>query len=325
MKEYTHNTGTFVGKGGIEIFFQSWTAAKPKAVLVIAHGLGEHSGRYGNIIDRLKGAGISIYALEHRGHGRSGGKRGHIDSFMDYIYDLKLYMNFVKDDNRKLPLILLGHSLGGLIALKYALTYPEDMNALALSSAAVIPSVEVPAWKSAMGRFMSKHAPGLLMRSGLDANDLSHDADVVKTYCEDPMVHDRVSARFYTEAVDTGVECLGRASELKMPLLIIHGKNDAIVDYRGSEQVFEKASTPMKAKEIVVFPDLYHETMNETEKERKQVLDVVARWIIARVGAKKAPVKKAPAKKAAAKPAKAAAPAKKAVQPAKKKPPKVKK
>jgi len=90
MDSYSHDSGTYTGKGGVEIFFQKWVVRKARAVLILVHGIGEHSGRYGNLLKSLSGKNISVFALDHRGHGRSEGKRGHVDSFMDYIYDLKL-------------------------------------------------------------------------------------------------------------------------------------------------------------------------------------------------------------------------------------------
>ncbi len=302
MADYKHDTGTFVGKGGTEIFFQSWTVANPRGVLVIAHGLGEHSGRYGNIIERLKGGGVSIYALDHRGHGKSGGRKGHVDSFMDFIYDLKIYINLVRDENRKAPLILLGHSMGGVIALKYALTYPDDVNSLILSSAGLVPAFEVPKLKLSMGKFFSKHMPSLTLSNGLKPEDLSHDASVVQAYIKDPLVHDRITARWSTEYLDTAAECIERSSGLKMPLLVFHGQGDRIVDYRASETVFKKASA--KNKELHIFPDLYHETMNEVVQDRKKVLDMAAGWILRRLGKGTAAAPKKAAAKKTAKPAK---------------------
>ena len=96
MESYRHDTGSFTGKGGVEIFFQKWLVEKARAVLIIAHGLGEHSGRYGNLLNSLTGKKISVFAIDHRGHGKSDGKRGHIDSFMDFVYDLKLFVDFIK-------------------------------------------------------------------------------------------------------------------------------------------------------------------------------------------------------------------------------------
>lgn len=286
MKVYKHGTGTFIGKGGVEIYFQAWLAEKPKGIVVISHGLGEHSGRYVNIIDKMQGSGVSFYALDHRGHGRSGGNRGHVASFMEYIQDLKVFINQIKDEYGTLPIVLLGHSLGGLIAMKYALTHPADMKALVLSSAGLIPAVAVPEVKKKMGLFFSKYIPTLAMSNGLDAAELSHDRSVVDAYVNDPLVHDRVTSRWYAEFTATEEECLRRASELRMPLLVIHGKADAIVDYRGSEKVYAEALS--KDKTIHIFSGLYHETMNETPSERAKVLDVLAKWIASRLGGRPA-------------------------------------
>jgi acylglycerol lipase len=294
MEEYSHNMGTFIGKGGVEIFFQSWGVKKPKGVVVIAHGLGEHSGRYSNIIEKLRGKGISFYALDHRGHGRSGGKRGHVMSFMEYVYDLKLLIDFVKMDNKKLPLILLGHSMGGVISIKYALAYPEDVSGLILSSAGLVTVLEVPRWKESLGRFFSRNIPGLTMPSGLPPEFISRDAAVVEAYKNDPLVHDKVSTRWFTEFTNASKECLSRASELDMPLLLFHGIDDKLVDYRGTERVYEAAAS--KDKTLYLFEGLYHEAMNELPEDRNRVLDVVGKWILKRVVKKKAASRAMPSK-----------------------------
>lgn len=283
MSSYSHSTGTFIGKGGTEIFFQSWGVENPKGILVICHGVGEHSGRYDNIINQLKGSRTTIYALDHRGHGKSGGKRGHVDSFMDYVYDVKLFIDLIREENSNIPLILLGHSMGGVIACKYALTYAEDINALVLSSPGLVASVEVPGWKKSMGKVFSRYAPGFTMATGLDAKLLSHDADVVEAYENDRLVHDKVSARWYTEFVASGQECIVRAPELRMPLLVFHGKNDKIVDYRGSEALFKSSSSTQK--ELHLFDGLYHETMNE--KQKSKVLKIAVQWILKTFAQKK--------------------------------------
>ena len=283
MKTYSHNTGTFIGKGGTEIFFQSWLVEKPRGVLVIAHGVGEHSGRYGNIINELTGSGISIYALDHRGHGKSGGKRGHVDSFMDFVYDLKLFIDLIREENRSITLVLLGHSMGGAIACRYALTYSDDLDALILSSPGLIFGGDAPAWKKKMAVVLSKYLSSITMATGLATGDLSHDRSVVEAYKNDPLVHDQMSPRLFTEFTKNGVECLERAAEISMPLLVFHGKNDKIVDYRGSEQLFAKVSSPNK--EMHIYEGLFHETMNETDK--KKVLKMAAQWTVKAMRGKK--------------------------------------
>lgn len=303
MATFQHSTGTFIGKGGIEIFFQQWEVANPKAILVIVHGLGEHSGRYGNLIDALQNKGIAIFGLDHRGFGRSGGKRGHVDSFMDYIYDLKIFVNMIRDKYPNKPVIMLGHSMGGVLALKYALTHAEDLDALILSSPGLVPAIKVPAWKKNLAIFLSSRIPSLTMPSGLDATTISRDKEVVKKYLDDPLVHDKVTPRFYVEMMNTIDECINRCGEITLPLLLFHGTADALVLDEASKIVYQKASS--KDKTLKLFEGLYHETMNELEPDRKKVLKFVADWIVAH--AKKTTTTKP---KAASKPVQKAAPKK---------------
>jgi len=285
MKYYNHSMGVFLAGDMVRIFYQGWIPPRPKGVLVISHGLGEHSGRYTNLIEALEGKGISIYALDHRGHGKSGGKRGHVDSYMKYIGDLKqLLEDVIAKENRNLPVILLGHSMGGLIAMKYALIHPGDIDDLILSAPALIPAVPVPPAKKILGRMLSRMFPRLTLNNELDPSDISTDLDVVRAYRDDPLVHDRVSARWFTEFIDTGSDCLKRASELKMPLLIIHGAGDRMVSTRSSKIVYERASSP--DKQIQFFEGLFHETMNEEIESRKKVLRLLRDWIVAKAAAK---------------------------------------
>ena len=281
MTDYDHSIGKFTGKGGVEIFYQKWIAASPKCLIVIAHGVGEHSGRYMHIIDHMAGTGVSFYALDHRGHGRSGGKPGHVEDFMEYIHDLKLLVDHARNEYPKAPLILLGHSMGGVIATKYALTHPGDLDALILSAPAYIPAVEIPKWKISLGTFFSKHLPGFTMPSGLPPEGISRDMAVVEAYVSDHLVHDRVSARWFTEFTKTGEECLMRAPELKMPLLVFHGTSDTLVSHAGSQKLYDSASS--RDKKIHLFESLYHETMNEIQSERDKVLAVVGTWILSKI------------------------------------------
>lgn len=306
MDSYKHDKGTFIGSGANEIFFQNWTVDNPRGILIVVHGLGEHSGRYENIIRALEKKKVSIYALDHRGHGRSKGKRGHIDSFSDYINDLKHFVNLVKDQNDSLPVIMLGHSLGGVIACRFAIEHGSDINALILSSGGYVPATPVSSALIAVAKVFSKVAPKLAFGNGLDVKGLSHDADVIDVYENDPLVHDRVSARFATEFMAAGEECLNRAAELTMPLLVFHGSADPICSVDGSREVYEKATSA--DKEFYIFEGLYHETMNEVEEEKKKVLDAVTAWILKHMGGtKSAPKKKGAAKKTVKKTAKKSA------------------
>ncbi|HNX91911.1 MAG TPA: lysophospholipase, partial [Syntrophomonas sp.] len=188
MADYKQTSGYFIGLNNTRLFYQSWQAERPCGAVVIVHGIGEHSGRYNNLIDRMQNDSISFYALDHRGHGLSEGKKGHINSFDDYTTDLKSFIEMVRTEETGLPIILLGHSMGGTIACKFALNYSGYINGLILSSAGFIQAVKVPVWKKTMARLLGNIVPGLSMPTGLESSALSHDQQVVDDYSNDPLV-----------------------------------------------------------------------------------------------------------------------------------------
>ena len=282
MQNYTHNSGVFLAEDNVRIFYQNWTTSDPVGGVLISHGLGEHSGRYFNLMEKLDGQGINFYALDHRGHGKSGGIRGHVDFFSNYIQDMKQYVDsVVKAENKQNPLLLLGHSMGGLIALQYALAYPGDIDYLILSAAALIPATEVPAHKIYLGKFLSRFFPRLTLNNELDPRNISTDPEVVKAYMDDSLVHDRVSTRWFTEYLNSSEDCLNRLPEIELPTLVIHGTGDKMVSIEGSKQIYEKISS--RDKEIEFFPGLFHETMNEKMPEREKVLDLLSDRILKKV------------------------------------------
>ncbi|MCX7678197.1 MAG: lysophospholipase [Spirochaetes bacterium] len=290
MGKYQYETGTIIGKGGIELFFQRWIALNPAAALVVVHGLGEHSGRYGNLINWLDGKRISIYALDHRGHGRSAGKRGHVDSFYDYVIDLSFFVESIKGEFPTVPIFLLGHSMGAIIAVLYALRHKGSIHGLILSSPAFTPIAEATPAELMVASFLSKYFPTMSISNKINANYLSHHRETVAEYQNDPLVHDRISIRWYTEFVKSAQECLTRANELTIPILIFHGIDDRIVDFSGSIQFFDSVSSLDKTK--LLFEGLYHETMNEVEHEREKVLAAISKWILTHCVRKTAPIKK---------------------------------
>lgn len=278
MENYQHITGSFSSRDGLKIFYQKWVSKQVKGVVVIAHGLGEHSSRYMHLLEEMSGQDVSFYVLDHRGHGRSEGKRGHVSSFNDFVADLDILIQMAHSENPGLPLILLGHSMGGVIAFQYTLRHSQATDALILSSAGLIPILEVPGWQQRLVRILSRIAPGLAIANGLNAAGLSHDQTIMDSYLNDPLVHDKVTVRWFTEFISAGQESLSRAGELTVPLLIIHGRNDPIVDYQGSIKTMEQASSPDKT--LYIFNGLLHETMNESLEQRQDVLAKVGEWIM---------------------------------------------
>ena len=271
--------GFFPGAGGLKIYWQGFIspAAGPSGppLVLVAHGLGEHGGRYRNVIDRLLPLGHPVFLLDHRGHGRSGGKRGHINSFSEYLDDLRTFRRLALEETGRERVILLGHSLGGLIALCFALENPGLLAAVVASSPALRVNAPVPAVKAALGKVLSRLLPSLTMDNGLDPEHLSHDPRVVREYVDDPLVHKKVSARWFTEFTARMEWARAEAPRLRLPLLLLHAGDDRLTDPAGSEQFFQRAGSARK--NLIRYPGLYHAIFNEVGKE--QVFQDLEKWI----------------------------------------------
>lgn len=266
--------GTFRGHDGLALYWRAWLPEEPKVTVLVAHGLGEHSGRYGNLVDAVTPQGYAVYALDHRGHGRSAGQRGHVRRFDDYLLDLSAFAAFVQGRHPPCSTFLVGHSMGGLIALAYAIRFPEGLTGVVASAPALKLKAKVPAWKRAVGQVMSSLLPTLALASGLDARLLSHDPAVVEAYVTDPLVHDRVSTRLYTEMVRMGADTVA-AAKLRLPCLLMHGTADGLTDPEGSRAFY--AAATVEDKTLRLYEDFYHEIFNEVDKARP-LADLVA-WL----------------------------------------------
>jgi alpha-beta hydrolase superfamily lysophospholipase len=278
MAEYSEVKGNFSGHDGLNLFYRRYPAPDERARLVIAHGLGEHCGRYGNVIERLFPMNISIWALDHRGHGKSEGKRGHILNFEQYISDLHLFIEMAAKDlpeNRKM--FLLGHSMGGLIALNYALQNPEPIDAVIASSPALGMVVEVPAVKNMLAKVMSSLWPGLTLSNELDATKISNDENVVRAYQDDSLVHDRISARWFTEFLAAMEVVNQQADRMKIPTLLQVAADDHLVNAQSSQRFFEKLTVDDKT--LYVYEGLYHEIYNEVPDQKQKVLADLEEWL----------------------------------------------
>ena len=251
---------------GLELFYRSWLpAAEPRAHLLIAHGLGEHSGRYGHMAQFFNEKGVAVFAIDHVGHGRSGGKKGHVRAFGDFSRDLEQFRQFVIAQHGDKPLTLFGHSLGGIIAFDYALQHQQHLSALVLSAPALALKLKVPAWQKKAVRALVGVLPALTLNNGLDAAWLSHDLPVVNAYRTDPLVHPKISLTLFLGMVDVGRRCAERAAELKLPTMMIFGADDPIISYEFAHQSFEKLGS--EHKQELVYPNTLHEIHNDFVKQ----------------------------------------------------------
>jgi acylglycerol lipase len=272
-----HEDGKFVGTGGIEIYWQAWIPDTVRAAAILCHGLGEHSGRYEHVAAALKQHDIAAFALDHRGHGRSGGKRGHINTFSEYLGDLDAFRRQIDERFGDQPRFLIGHSMGGLIAATYAESHGAGLAGLILSSAALRVDVDAPAIKLALGRLFSKLLPGTTMSNGLDPNFVSRDPAVVAAYIADPLVHDRVSARWFTEFTAAIEAVQAHAGDITIPVLVMQSSADRLVSPRGAQEFHDRLT--VASKTLKSWDGFYHEMFNELPDDRAQAIDFMLKWI----------------------------------------------
>lgn len=271
-----HKEGKFSGGDGRQLYRQSWMPDdEPKAVLVIIHGLGEHSGRYANVVNHLAPLGYAIHSFDHRGHGRSAEKpTAHVHHWGEYHQDVGAFLEMVRQQHPDLPLFLMGHSMGGLITLGYVLDHPEGLQGVVASGPAV-GAVNAPPILMFIGRILSRIAPGFVLQASLNGEDVSRDQEAAKAYEEDPLVTGRVSARWSTEFVSAIEQAQSRAAEFKPPLLIVHGEDDPLVPEESSRIFFEKVQH--QDKERIVYEGGRHEPHNDIQ--HAQVTADIHRWL----------------------------------------------
>jgi acylglycerol lipase len=279
-----HQEGFFKGIREANIYFQSWLPeSEPRAVLLIVHGLAEHSGRYTNVVDHFVPLGYAVYGVDHFGHGKSDGKRVYVERFDDYTNTLKIYFDMIHGWQPEKPVFLIGHSMGGLISAVYLFDHQVDLAGAVLSGAAVkVPSNITPA-TLLVGKMLSALIPRLgLLR--LDVNWVSRDPGVVQAYVSDPLVYTgKTTARLAAEMVKAMQTISGQAAKITLPIMIVQGSADRLVDPAGARMLYGAVSSV--DKEIRIYDGLYHEVFNEPEHEK--VLRDVKIWLEAHLGPRK--------------------------------------
>ena len=271
-----HQEGFFKGVRDAQIYYQAWLPASgPKAVLIVVHGLGEHSGRYANVVNQVVPLGYAVYGLDHLGHGRSEGTRVYVDSFSDYTKTLDTFVSMVKEWQPGKPCFMLGHSMGGLITSTYLLDHQERLDGAILSGPAVKVGDSVSKLTITLGQILSTVVPkaGLVQ---LEATAVSRDPAVVEAYLTDPLVHTgKTTARLAAELVKSMQRVTAQSAEIDLPLLLLQGGKDTLVDPSGAQMLYDTVSSPDKT--LHVYPELYHEVHNEPEKA--QVLSDLTAWL----------------------------------------------
>jgi len=260
---------------GTRLHHHLWSAQRPRAALLVSHGLGEHGGRYAALARDLVGRGISVCAVDHRGHGKSGGGRAFVRRFEEYVEDLETVRRSVAETHfAGLPLLFLGHSLGGLIALRHLAAHPDAFPGAILSAPLLGVAVKAPRWKVAASGTLSKVLPWLPISNEIDPSELSHDPAYVRSYREDPLNHDKITPRLFTEMMAHVGRAFDEADRLPRPLLFVVPTADTVVDETAVLRFAEALPGDVTIRRYEGFR---HEAHNEVDRER--VIGDIAAWI----------------------------------------------
>jgi alpha-beta hydrolase superfamily lysophospholipase len=259
--------GSCETRDGLALHYRAWLPPAPRGVLLFVHGLAEHSGRYAHVGSRFAGAGYAAYALDHRGHGRSPGRRVHLRRFAEYLDDVDALAAVARERHPGLPLVLVGHSQGGLVVLTCALERPRGLAGAIVSSPllGVHPATEASPALIASARVLSVLWPSVLLPNQVDASRLAQDPAVGRAYLADPLVSHRVSARWLTVVLGAIERVHQRAPSLSLPVLLMISGADRVVDPEASIRFASRA--PAHLVEVVRWPGFYHEMFNEADRE----------------------------------------------------------
>jgi alpha-beta hydrolase superfamily lysophospholipase len=266
---------TYKSSDSLEMFARGWTPkGTPKAVIVLIHGIGEHTGRYTRVGVELAEMGYAMLGFDLRGHGRSEGRRGHTPSYNALLDDIATFMKQMEGKYPNLPRFLYGHSMGGNLVLNYALRRKPDLKGLMVTSPWLKLAFEPPAAKVFLAKVMNTIAPGFTQSSRLDTKALSRDEAVVATYVNDPLVHDKVSARLFVSMYESGSWALEHAGELLLPLLLMQGTADRLDSVEATKEFAAKAGSKVTLK---LWDGWFHEIHNEPEKA--EVFKAMVDWL----------------------------------------------
>ena len=273
--DYADYESMFLGSRDIKIFYSVDKVENPKAAVIFVHGICEHLGRYNYLKDKFIESGYNVYRYDARGHGKSEGKRGYLESFDDYLEDLDIFVGMVRKENKESKVIIVGHSMGGLVATAYASKYPDKVDLLAISGGAT----QCPKTASAI-RFLPFNLIGKLQYANKLGGAVCSVKEVVDEYNKDSLVLKRISFRLLGNAFVIGTKFVkDNIKNIKCPTFVLHGEKDGVVEAKIGEWTYSNLNC--KDKKIKIYPNLYHEIFNEVTKD--EVIQDLIDWCNERV------------------------------------------
>ncbi|MFX1546125.1 MAG: alpha/beta hydrolase [Promethearchaeota archaeon] len=270
-----HRDDHFTTDDGLNLYYQVWEPdGKPKAILQIVHGLAEHSSRYMNVVNSLVPNNFIVYCNDLRGHGKSEGIRGYVNSFNDYYQDAKKFTHLIKEEQVNVPLFLLGHSMGVIIAIEYAIKYSKELKGVIFSGFGYPATSKVNPLVVLLSGLLSKIRPKGKVNTNL-ADDISSDPKVVEAYKNDPLVFTFVTYRLGAEYLKVSKKLPESLSKIQLPILVQSGKLDKLT----LDPVKLFSYITVSDKQLKYYEGLYHEVYNEPQPGRNQVLIDLKEWL----------------------------------------------
>jgi len=255
----------FEGAGGVDLFGRSWLPERPERTVLLVHGWAEHSGRYEHVAAWLAARGCAVHAHDHRGHGRSGGVRGHARRFEELLDDLEIALARARDESPELPVFVVGHSMGGLVAAAFAAFRDPRVAGVATSGAALVVADVPSRARLLLMRLLARVVPRLRMDRPIATDALSRDPEVGRAYAEDPLVLRQMTLGMGASFLSAVGRTLAAADRVQVPMLLLHGGDDPLCPPEGSRRF--SAGVPAPGAELHVYPGLRHEIFNEPERE----------------------------------------------------------
>ena len=268
--------GFISSSDGTRLAYRAWPLPGARVTFAVVHGLGEHSGRYERFARGMAPYHMATFAVDLRGHGKSDGSRGHVDSWAQWVDDAAAFVAHVESQTEG-EVVPLGHSFGGTVMLSTVRAQklpPARTRRFIVSSPALRLRVKVPAWKSSLASVASTLVPRLAMDNEVNPGSVSRIPEVVEAYRADPLVHSRISSRLYAEWTNAATENLERAGEINIPFLILAGSDDPLIDPAGSEELHRR--TP-NTSTLNMLDGRYHEPFNDLGSD--EVFSSIADWL----------------------------------------------
>lgn len=267
---------SFVGASGVNLYSQRWLPDEsPQAIVAVMHGVAEHSGRYANLVNSLVAKQYGVWGYDLRGHGRSHGRRGHINNWQEYRVDLGHFLQLVHKEMSPFPLFLFGHSMGALIVLDYLIHKPAEIAGAIVSGTPIEPVGVAKPYLVALAQLLARFWPTCPLPLGINTKALSRDTAVIQAYESDPLVLHRMTARWGVEALAVVEYVKKNAGRLKLPLLLLHGDADTLNSAAGAQAFYDAAGSD--DKEMRLYENGRHEPHNDLEHE--QVTADVLHWL----------------------------------------------